>query len=118
MLLAQYGAERQPPAHVLLPAETEALKALLDRREDLDKLLRQERNRLEALNQQPQDPQSVRDSLAQIIEALEKALTDLKQAIQQFWQDQPDLTQQLKLLLAIPGFGPKLAPYLLVWGHC
>jgi transposase len=117
LLLAQYGAQRQPAETIPPPAETEALKALLDRREDLDKLLRQERNRLEAFNQQPHAPQSVRDSLEQVIAALEKALAELEQALQQFWLDQPDLTRQLKLLLAIPGVGLKLAPYLLVWCH-
>ena len=47
-LLARYAQEKQPRAYKPLPAEIVTLRALLHHRDDVQQMLRQERNRLEA----------------------------------------------------------------------
>jgi transposase len=47
-LLARYHQEKQPRAYQPLPAEMVSLRALLHHRDDVQHMLRQERNRLEA----------------------------------------------------------------------
>src|SRR5688572_19442640 len=53
LLLARYGAERQPPAWQPLPTTVSALESLLRRKDDLEQMLRQERNRQQALAARP-----------------------------------------------------------------
>jgi transposase len=114
-MLAHFGTQQQPPAQSLLPAEAEELSYLLERQQDLEKLLRQERNRLEALAHQPNVPQTVADSLAQVVTALEQSLQDIQTAIADLIEQQPQLQAKRNLLLTVPGVGLKIVNNLLLF---
>jgi transposase len=113
-LLAQFAAERRPPAQPPLAAEVTELNNLLERRSDLETMLRQEKNRLGELRNRPGVPQSVLTNLEQMIHALENALQEIEAAIQQHLQDHADLDEHRQRLLTIPGIGPKNVLPLLV----
>lgn len=113
-LLAQFAAQRQPPAQPPLAAEVSELNNLLERRNDLETMLRQEQNRLGELIARPGVPQRVLDNLQQIIHALENGLQEIEAAIQQHLQTHAYLLEHRKRLLTIPGIGPKNVLPLLV----
>jgi transposase len=113
-LLAQFAAERRPPAQSPLAAEVTELDNLLERRNDLEKMLRQEQNRLGELTSRPGVPKSVLANLEQVIQALENALQEIEAAIQQHLQTHTYLQEHRKRLLTIPGIGPKNVLPLLV----
>lgn len=81
LLLAQYGADCQPPAWTAVPSEVSELESLLRRRDDLEGLLRQEHNRLQQLSGRPGVAKAVAPSLKKVIEALEEALAEVEEAI-------------------------------------
>jgi transposase len=117
-LLAQFAAQRQPPAQPPLAAEVSELDNLLARRHDLETMLRQEQNRLGELTgahwARPGVPQSVQTNLAQVIRALEQAVQELEAAIEQHLQQHAYLQEHRRRLLTIPGIGPKTVLPLLV----
>jgi len=113
-LLAQFAAERQPPAQPPLAAEVSELDNLLHRRHDLETMLRQEQNRLGELTNRPGVPKSVLANLEQMIQALENALQEIEAAIQQHLHDYAYLGEHRQRLLTIPGIGPKNVLPLLV----
>ena len=113
-LLAQFAGERRPPAQPRLAAEVSELDNLLQRRSDLETMLRQEKNRLGELTHRPGVPQSVVANLEQMIQALENALQEIEQAIAQHLQSHADLHEHRQRLLTIPGIGPKNVLPLLV----
>ena len=117
LVLAHYGADRKPPVQGRMRADIEDLDSLLRRQEDLEKLLQQERNRLEALGQQPRVPRAVRESVRRMIESLEEALEEIKEALAEFFATQPELQAEMQLLRSVPGVGPRIAPCLLVFVH-
>lgn len=117
LLLAHYGAECQPPVRHLLPAVVEELDNLLERREDLKKLLRSERNRLEALRQRPPGPyrpRAVVESLERVIDQLTQEEAAIAEAIKGLLNESPELRDKVKRLLTIPGVGPVVSLPLLV----
>jgi transposase len=113
-LLAQFAAERRPPAQPPLAAEVTELDNLLERRNDLETMLRQEKNRLSELTHRPGVPKSVLTNLEQMIQALENALQEIEQAIAQHLQNHAYLHEHRQRLLTIPGIGPKNVLPLLV----
>lgn len=94
-LLAEYGGKEKPLPQDHLPAEVRQLDTLLRRRDDVEKLLRSERNRHHALIHQPGIPAAVLDSVKRIMAALEAELEALEQAIQDLLQQQPGLKSQV-----------------------
>lgn len=113
-LLAQFAAQRQPPAQPPLAAEVSELDNLLARRSDLETMLRQEQNRLGELAHRPGVPQSVHTNLEQVIRALEQAVQEIEAAIEQHLQQHAYLHEHRRRLLTIPGIGPKTVLPLLV----
>ena len=114
-MLAHFGAQQQPAPQALLPTEAQQLSYLLERQQDLEKLLRQEGNRLEALAHQPHVPQAVHDSLAQVVTALEQSLHAIQTAITDLIKQQPQLQTKRNLLLSVPGVGLKIVNHLLLF---
>lgn len=114
LLLARYGAERQPKHWRPLPAEVAELEHLLRRKDDLEQLLRQERNRQQALRQRPGLPSAVPDSLERVIGTLEEELAAIEAAIKEQLRAHPDLQASVKRLRTVPGIGPKNVVWLLV----
>ena len=92
LTLARYGAERQPPAWQPLPAEIAELESLLRRKDDLERVLRQERNRKQSLGTRPHVG-VVGSSVDWVIEALEQELTAIKETLQQHLRTRARLQQ-------------------------
>jgi transposase len=121
LLLARFGSERQPAAQASLPAATQELESLLQRQQELEKLLRAERNRLANLKQRPRQVPAVIESLQRVIDQLEQELAAIEQAINALLKEQTDLQQQANRLLTVPGVGLKTVLPLLVFlsrWHC
>jgi len=113
-ILAHYGAERRPPLRPQLAIEVSHLDSLLKRRQDLEKTLHQEQNRLSESAGRPGLAPQVEASLRQVIAALMKALTEIEQAIAALTKQHEPFQLQLARLLALPGVGPKVVLPLLV----
>lgn len=117
-LLAQFAAERRPPAQPPLAAEVTELDNLLARRSapsgHPEIMLRQEKNRLGELRNRPGVPPSVLANLEQMIHALENALQDIEQAIAEHLQTYAYREEHRQRLLTLPGIGPKTVLPLLV----
>ena len=113
-MLTLFGVKKEPKPHQPLPAEVSELDNLLARRQDLEQMIRQERNRQGDLKDRPGVPASVTQNLQQVLDALEQALSEIEQAIQALLQAHPRLQTHLERLLALPGIGKKNVLPLLV----
>ena len=81
LLLARFGAETDPAPWHPLPAEVTELESLQRRKDDVEQMLRQEKNRRHALAQRPGQHTAVPRSLERLIEALAQELAELERAI-------------------------------------
>jgi transposase len=117
LLLARYGAERKPPAWAPLPAEVSELESLLDRKRDLEQMLQQERNRQQGWTGRPNVSPRVLPSVEGMIQSLEAALGEVEGAIRQHLKEHPELAEQVRQLLSVPGVGKKSVLPLLVLLH-
>lgn len=107
LLLAQFGAEQRPEPQQELPPQIQELADLLRRRDDLQQLMRSERNRLLGLRQRPRPASAVLQSLERTIAALAAELAAIEQAIDDLVKRDPDLRRQAKQLRTVPGVGEK-----------
>jgi transposase len=106
LLLARYGAALQPEPQAPIPVPVQELESLLSRREDLKKLLRAEKNRLGNLQQRPNTPQAVLQSVQRVITTLEGEQKEIDAAIEELINQDPDLKDKARKLRTIPGVGP------------
>ena len=116
-MLTLFGADKNPPTQRPTDEAAAQLDSLLRRKEDLQKLLLSENNRLGQAARQPKTPKAVRDSIQRTIDALEQALEAIESAIRQLFVDHLSLARQLKQLISVPAIGQKSAPYLLALLH-
>ena len=119
--LAHYGAVCQPPVQPPLPSALAELDTLLKRQQDLEHLLRQERNRHHALAVRPVvEPQALA-SIERTITFLEQELLTITQALAAFFATHAECQADLQQLQKLPGVGKKNAPHLLLllqrWQH-
>lgn len=114
LLLARYGAERQPRCWQPLPEVISALESLLSRRNDLEQLLRQERNRLEIAAIRPTTAAAVLNNIQTVIATLEAGLAEIEQAIEQLLKQHRELDEPAERLDELPGVGHKIVLPLLV----
>jgi transposase len=117
LMLARYAADGQPPAWHPLPPEVSELDSLLRRKEDLDQLLRQERNRQHALTDRPGVAGAVPASIERLLRALEEELATVEQAIADHLQRHAALAAAAKRLQSVPGIGVKTVLPILVLLH-
>jgi transposase len=117
LLLARYGAERQPPPWAPLPAAVSELESLLERQRELAQMLRQERSRQQGLTDRPGVAPSVLPNVGQVIEALERAREQVEAAVQEHLKQHPELAAQARELRAVPGVGAQSVLPLLVLLH-
>jgi transposase len=115
LLLAEYGASENPPPQQPLDEKVAELESLLNRRTDLEQLLRSERNRHSQLRRRT--PPAVRQSLERTIESLEQELVAIDSAIEQLQHEHKPLRKQIEQLRSVPSIGAKSAPRLLVQLH-
>jgi transposase len=113
-MLTRFGVKQQPQPQPPLAAEVRELDNLLARRQDLEQMIRQERNRQGDLQGRPGVPASVTNNLQQVLDALEQALAEIEQAIAQLLQVHARLQVAVERLLALPGIGKKNVLPLLV----
>ena len=114
VVLARLAAEGDPPAWQPLPADVAELESLQRRKDDLEHLLHQERNRRQALAQRPHQHAAVPTSLDRIIGALEEELRSLERAIQEHLQHHGHLAAAAQRLRTVPGVGAKTVVPLLI----
>ena len=106
-LIARFCTEKRP-APWEPPSETlRELRALVARRDALEGMRTQEKNRLHVARA------PVRPGIKEHIEYLEKTLRGIETEIRRKTDDDPDLKKQRKLLESIPGIGLKTVPVLL-----
>jgi len=106
-LIAEFCAAQQPePWQAPSPAIRE-LRALVARRNALDAMRTQEKNRL------PVARDAVRSGIKAHLDYLEQAIAEIEAAIREKIDRDPDLKQQRALLDSIPGLGDKTIPVLL-----
>ncbi len=116
--LTAYGCELAPPAWRPLPEPLAALEALLQRRDDLAGMLRQEQNRRHALAARAEPRPAVAHSLEQAIAYLEQAIAAIEQEIQAHLDQHPDLKAEAKRLRSVPGIGERnVLPILVLLGR-
>lgn len=113
--LARYGATVQPATQQPLPEEVLTLALLLSRQEDLEKNRQQEKNRLESFQQRPGSCPFVLADLQLSIQFIEERLQQLEQALKAHLNAYPQLKQQRRHLLQVPGIGEKSVLKLLVY---
>jgi transposase len=116
-VLARYGATRRPASHPPLAQEVNEMDSLLKRRQDLEQMLQQEKNRLQQLSGRPGIAGAVIPSLEEVIKLLEEALETVNQAIKNHLTQHECMRRELKRLLALPGIGDKVGLSLLVLLH-
>ena len=107
VVIARYGEANKPGPFVPPPPEYRELRALVGRLDQLDKMIRQEKNRLEA---RPSPLVTV--SIVEILKALEKERADLLRRIKDFADQHPKLAEDVELLSSIPGIGALTALHL------
>jgi transposase len=117
VLLAQYGAERRPPCWHPLAAEVAELESLLRRKDDVEQMIRQERNRQHALAGRPNVAGAVPDTISRVIAALDETLLALEEAIAAHLRAHAALHEDAKRLRSVPGIGAKNVAYILVLLH-
>jgi transposase len=117
LLLARFGAAQQPIPHRPLAVEVSELDSLLQRRQDLEQMVQQEKNRSEALRGRPGIAAPVIANLERVIQALQEALQEVEQALAEHQQQHAHLRHDAQRLLALPGIGPKVVLPLLVLLH-
>ena len=117
LLLARYGANHELPTWQPLPAHIAELDALLDRRTDLEKMLRQERNRQHALESQGTLTGPVAASIEAAVVWLDAAIVAIDAAIDEHLNQYPDLRKEAKRLRTVPGIGTGSVLPMLVLLH-
>jgi len=113
-VLAQYAAAQKPPPWKPLPEEVAQLEALLERREDLTAMLRQERNRRHALKARGTYQGVVAQSLEDSISRLEQEVAAIDQAIREHLDAHPHLKECAKQLQTVPGIGKRNGLFIMV----
>lgn len=117
LLLARFGAAQQPAPQRPLALEVSELDSLLQRRQDLEQMIQQEKNRLGALRDRPGIATPVITNLEQVLQALQDALQAVEQAIAEHQQQHTHLQDDAQRRLALPGIGRKVVLPLLVQLH-
>jgi transposase len=108
-LLARYAWEYRPATWKPLPQELQSLRYLLARREDVQHMLQQERNRLHAGRMDGW----IRNHVQQHVQQLEKDLRLIWKRVLEHFKVHPDLKGQWRRLQTIKGIGPISAAVIL-----
>jgi transposase len=108
-VLVDFCRAHEPPAWTPWPVEVRVLQGLVRRRDAVQEMLTQERNRLQA----GELVAPVRDSLTRHLATLEQELAALDAQIRAHLDQHPTLRAQRDLLETIPGIGVATAARLL-----
>jgi transposase len=105
--LARYGQERHAQLELFREAPTKVLQKLVERREDLKKMFVQEKNRLQA-----PDQQGLKASFEAVIQVLQSQLELIEEEIEQYCKAHPHLRERRKVLRTVKGIGPIVSAQL------
>lgn len=108
-ILARYVEQKSPDAWIPFEPHQQALQVLVQRLEDVQKMIRQERNRLGNQRLTPVAIKSIQDTLT----FLQEQECTLKQAIQDQVEQHEDLAQKQQYLISIIGIGKLTAARIL-----
>lgn len=108
-LLARYAQEKQPRAYQPLPTEILSLRALLHHRDDVQQMLRQERNRLEAGRM----TDAIKQRVLKHVQDLQSEFKTTQGEIKAHFKTYPHLQAIWHRLQTIPGIGWLTAARLL-----
>jgi transposase len=106
-LIARFCAERRPPRWEPPPPVPAELRALVMRRDALERMRTQERNRLHVSRAE------IRRSVERHISYLEREIKEIDSEIQRKTDGDASLKKQRELLDSVPGLGVKTIPVLL-----
>lgn len=106
-LIATFCARNTPQLWQAPPETQRALRALVLRRQALDTMRTQERNRLDVAHP------AVRESVQAHIADLEQKMAEIEQRMRDLINNDPDLREQFELLDTVPGLGEKTIAVLL-----
>lgn len=106
--LAQYGVERHAKLELFKENPRKMLQKLVERREDLKKMLVQEKNRLQSPAQK-----ELSSSFKAIIEAINLQLKSIENDIEKYCIDHPHLQEKRKILETVPGIGKVVSAQLI-----
>ena len=112
--LARYGAAQPLAAWKPLPPAYSQLESLLQRQDDLETMLQQERNRQAALGLKRDTAPVVTSNLAAVLEALHSAQAEIQAAIKAHLKSHPALQAKVRRLRTVPGVGAKSVLHVLV----
>jgi transposase len=112
--LAHYGAAQPLAAWKPLPRACSELESLLQRQEDVELMLQQERQRQAALALKIGTAPVVAASLASVLTSLETAQRDLQAALRAYLRAHPALTAKVRRQRTVPGIGPLPGLFVLV----
>ena len=112
--LARYGAAQPRAAWKPLPRAYSELESLLQRQDDLETMLQQERNRQAALGLKRDTAPVVTSNLAAVLAALQSAQVEIQAAIKAHLKAHPALQAKVRRLRTVPGVGAKSVLYVLV----
>lgn len=117
MMLAHFGAVQQPLLWKPLPDDVAELESMLDRLDDLNEILRSEKNRMESQQNRQVCHTVSQKSIQDNISYLEKQIEILEEAVKNHFDTHRHLKEQIKNLKTVPGVGNKLSPHLLIAMH-
>lgn len=106
--LAHYGAERHVSLELFTENPGKMLQKLVERREDLKKMLVQEKNRLQA-----PDQKTLGKSFKTIITALDLELKNIETEIEKYCEDHPQFNDRRKILETVSGIGKIVSAQLI-----
>jgi transposase len=112
--LARYGRDRRPPLWRPMGEDVALLSDLLDRRQDLAQMCRQERNRVHALQGQNRYKGIIKTNIENNLERLETSLAEIEGEIETHLDDHPELKKQARMLQQVPGVGSRTVLPILV----
>ncbi len=115
--LAHFAFENDPLPWKPLPPEVEQLNHLLNRLDNLKKMLSQEKNRAHSAEYHVNGYEAVYDDMKEVIAFLEQRIEQLQKVIKEHLETHPHLKKQRKLLLTVSGVGDKNVLYILVMMH-
>lgn len=106
-IIAQFAATMEPMPTEQINENTQKLKALMARRNQLVELHTAESNRLEHA-----DGKEIRRSIAAVLKIIESQLKTIDRQITEHIDNTPQLRQRSEILDSVPGIGPTTANML------
>lgn len=114
MMLAEYGGRNEPDPQELVPQAVRELDYYLRRLDELKRDRQAERNRLDTAKQKPDTPCPLLENIERSLERLQEQMAEIEAAIATLLKRSPELRNQRRLLLSVPGIGAKNSLPILV----